>query len=645
MLTADIPQDKPPDPTSAHARIALIGDEAVGKSALVRVLLDLPFPTTHSATFEDAFHWSAPTPLTIIDMAGAAAYDRLRPFSYPGIPAFLICFAVDERRSFRDVEDRWVPELLYYVPGARIHLAALKTDLRDDAETVARMQGNAEEVISEAEGRDMAARIGAVGYDECSALRNEGVREVFEAVVMRETNLAGMDLAEHKGKQSQSDAVTADVASDHIDGAGPEAIRNSRADVPPSVKAKATSSLTKITRKPSITSPRGVVAAKTRPSPSLPASNPMARRPSTTSLSRSPSVSTLRKSDAVIPTPPTTPKLSHTPSVSRRPSVSKSAKVPTSPQLTNSTTFPTIPASARQNTSTTTQLASGSPTTAVVTRRPSTSRLGTTGSATGQSAAVTVSRRLSSSRLASDGSNPTGQRAPTTAAPGEHQRLAPLLVKTANLSHPALHKISTTMTSPTTSTIFIDTAPAGTEPVMMPLRRNGNSTAAAAPALRASPSTTRLATSAATAAKPTAGKPAAAVAKSLPETSLSTPTVRKRNSISSLWKRDASAAKPPQPASGNLQPQQQQSQPQRPVLRSASLRNTTAAAAAAGTKPVTRVAQQRPVPVSDTTSSNKGTEKEKKIPVWERLAGLAKKKMDKQLSAAAATGSAHRSWH
>ncbi|KAI8588077.1 Rho family GTPase, partial [Geranomyces variabilis] len=165
-------------------KIALIGNEAVGKTALVRVLLGLSFPTTHSATFEDEFRWpAAPTPLVIFDMAGAAAYDRLRPFSYPGIPAFLICFAVDERRSFRDVEDKWVPELQYYVPGVRIHLAALKTDLRDDPETAARMLGNAEEAVSEVEGREMAARIGAVGYCECSALRNEAVRELIEEVL------------------------------------------------------------------------------------------------------------------------------------------------------------------------------------------------------------------------------------------------------------------------------------------------------------------------------------------------------------------------------------------------------------------------------------------------------------------------------
>ncbi|KAJ3153471.1 hypothetical protein HDU89_000497 [Geranomyces variabilis] len=658
MLAASATINEVPEHSAAEAKIALIGNEAVGKTALVRVLLGLSFPTTHSATFEDKFRWpAAPTPLVIFDMAGAAAYDRLRPFSYPGIPAFLICFAVDERRSFRDVEDKWVPELQYYVPGVRIHLAALKTDLRDDSETAARMLGNAEEAVSEDEGREMAARIGADGYSECSALKDEGVRELIEEVLRRET--APTQKLPLDGSQELSpDPQTASEASDSADAPNPGVVR-AAATGSPGVELKA-GTVPNVTRKPSLTTSR-VNASKTRPSPSPSAP---ARRPSTTSLSRRTSVSILRTPDA-IPTPPTTPKLSHIEiSVARRPSVSKgSPKVPSSPQLTNSPTS-SIPSSARQGTSTAAQITSGYPT-AGVTRRPSTSRL----AASGSPSPTTVTRRpsLGTVRLTPDAaaSPTTARRTAIAATPvGEHRRgsLPHLVVKTTTIASPAVHAIKSTPGSATAS----NTAAPAAEPVIMPIRRNGvtspasttpSGVAAKTSTLRASPSTTRLAATVSSAASKTA-----AAKKPLPETP-TTPTVRKRNSISSLWKRDAAGgavAAGPTPA--DHQPQEPQKQQQRPVLRSASVRSTaktpaaTTIAPAAAPKPVPRVAQQpssqpsqqRPDTLSGTVTPTKGKEKEKKLPVWERLAGLAKKKVDKQPSAAttaATAGSAHRSWH
>ncbi|KAJ3178032.1 hypothetical protein HDU87_003810 [Geranomyces variabilis] len=653
-------KDEPPELSSASSKIAIIGNEAVGKTALVRVLLGLSFPTTHSATFEDTFEWTAAaSPLSIFDMAGAAAYDRLRPFSYPGIPAFLICFSVDERRSFRDVEDKWVPELQYYVPGVRIHLAALKTDLRDDPETTVRLMGNAEEAVSEAEGREMATRIGAVGYGECSALKNVvAVRELFEELLTRETMVRERKMPQDEAREVLPDPPAALEASDSIAATVPETAQAAAAS--PGGEAKA-STMPNVTRKPSLTTSR-VSASNARPSPSPSAPT---RRPSTTSLSRRTSVLTLRKPDA-IPTPPTTPKLSRIEtSVARRSSLSKSStKVPSSPQLTNSPTS-SIPSSARQSGSTVAQVAFGSPT-AGVSRRPSTSRLAA--SAAPSPTAVTRRPSLGSARLtpAAAASPTTARRAATPA--GEHRRgsLPSLAVKTTTIASPAVHAINSTLGTATSS---ITAAPAA-EPVIMPIRRNGVTTPASTTpgatttsTLRSSPSTTRLA---ATASSSSAASNTAATKKSHPET-LTTPTIRKRNSISSLWKRDAAGgAVAAGPARADQTPQEQQKQQQRPVLRSASVKSTartttaatttTAVASAAAQKPVPRVAEQ-PQPSqqrSDTLSVTvappvKGKEKEKKVPVWERLAGLAKKKVDKQQPSTAATaasaGSGHRSWH
>ena len=61
----------------------------------------------------------------------------------------------------------------YYCPATPIVLVGLKSDLRN-------CQANNKTLISPMKGEEVAARIGAFHYAECSALTNEGVIQVFE---------------------------------------------------------------------------------------------------------------------------------------------------------------------------------------------------------------------------------------------------------------------------------------------------------------------------------------------------------------------------------------------------------------------------------------------------------------------------------
>ena len=44
--------------------------------------------------------------LALWDTAGQEDYDRLRPLSYPETNVILICFAIDQPTSFKNVQDR-----------------------------------------------------------------------------------------------------------------------------------------------------------------------------------------------------------------------------------------------------------------------------------------------------------------------------------------------------------------------------------------------------------------------------------------------------------------------------------------------------------------------------------------------------------
>ncbi|KND02978.1 small GTP-binding protein domain [Spizellomyces punctatus DAOM BR117] len=170
---------------SMPRKIALVGNEGVGKSALVQVFLHNDFPLSYRPTFEDTYSWHSPEfgSVLICDTAGAPAFDRLRPFSYEGVQGFLVCFAVDERRSFRDIEEKWLPEIKYFTPSCTFALVATKVDLRHDRAANARLKINGEIMVTTEEGQKMAENVGATHYLECSAKTKEAIIDVFKAGV------------------------------------------------------------------------------------------------------------------------------------------------------------------------------------------------------------------------------------------------------------------------------------------------------------------------------------------------------------------------------------------------------------------------------------------------------------------------------
>jgi GTPase SAR1 family protein len=71
--------------------------------------------------------------LSVSSYAQLPRYDRLRPLSYPMTDCFLLCFAVNDRASFKEAQDKFVPELRRHCPLAPIILVGTKSDLRATA--------------------------------------------------------------------------------------------------------------------------------------------------------------------------------------------------------------------------------------------------------------------------------------------------------------------------------------------------------------------------------------------------------------------------------------------------------------------------------------------------------------------------------
>ncbi|CAK7269450.1 Rho GTPase [Sporothrix epigloea] len=209
---------------TVQRKLVLLGDGACGKTSLLNVFTRGYFPTVYEPTvFEnyvhDIFVDNVHIELSLWDTAGQEEFDRLRSLSYDDTDLIMLCYSVDSKDSLENVESKWVGEITDNCPGVKLVLVALKCDLReageDDAEDTAATAtaeagsgadktgtnsdtsgvesgsspaGSAaagaaarekKPMINYDQGLEVARRINALRYLECSAMRNRGVNEAF----------------------------------------------------------------------------------------------------------------------------------------------------------------------------------------------------------------------------------------------------------------------------------------------------------------------------------------------------------------------------------------------------------------------------------------------------------------------------------
>jgi len=81
------------------------------------------------------------------------------------------------------VKSKWWPEIQHHAPGVPIILVGTKSDLRNDPNMAAQLAAKGLRVVSIEEAQQRAREIGAVGYMECSALTQEGLKTVFDEAI------------------------------------------------------------------------------------------------------------------------------------------------------------------------------------------------------------------------------------------------------------------------------------------------------------------------------------------------------------------------------------------------------------------------------------------------------------------------------
>lgn len=165
-----------------NIKCVVVGDGAVGKTCLLISYTTNAFPGEYIPTVFDNYSANVmvdgkPVNLGLWDTAGQEDYDRLRPLSYPQTDVFLLAYSVNSKNSFDNIKSKWYQEVKHHAPGVPIILVGTKSDLPQS-----------EHVVSESDASSMVNEIGAVKGLVCSALTQEGLKQIFDEAIRAAMN-------------------------------------------------------------------------------------------------------------------------------------------------------------------------------------------------------------------------------------------------------------------------------------------------------------------------------------------------------------------------------------------------------------------------------------------------------------------------
>ncbi|XP_059188518.1 rho-related GTP-binding protein RhoA-C-like [Centropristis striata] len=166
-------------------KLLIVGDPVCGKTCLLIVFSkdwfsEVFVPKVFENYVADIEVDGKQVELALWDTSDLEDYVRLRPLYYRDTDVILMCFSIDRPDSLENIPEKWIPEVKRFCPNVPIILVGTKKDLRNDEHTRRKLAKMKQEPVKSDEARDMANRINAFGYLECSAKTKDGVKEVFE---------------------------------------------------------------------------------------------------------------------------------------------------------------------------------------------------------------------------------------------------------------------------------------------------------------------------------------------------------------------------------------------------------------------------------------------------------------------------------
>lgn len=125
-----------------------------------------------------------PYTLYLHDTNPSEEHHESRPIAYQNTDIFLVFFSVISPSTVKSVEEKWVSEIRQHCPHVPFLLVGTEIDLRELPEVVESLAKDDERPVTRAHGKQLARKVGAVEYLECSANTLDGVKEVFHEALL-----------------------------------------------------------------------------------------------------------------------------------------------------------------------------------------------------------------------------------------------------------------------------------------------------------------------------------------------------------------------------------------------------------------------------------------------------------------------------
>jgi len=169
-------------------KVVVVGDGAIGKTCLLMCFTQSMFPREYIPTVFDNYsknidYQGQHIRLDLYDTAGQEDYDRLRVISYPNTDVFLVCYAIDNATSLKNIREKWVPELHTHAPDSKLILVGLKADLEEKETKERLIKEEQKKFVKKDTILDTVADIKALDHVKCSALKMTGIEDVFNKAI------------------------------------------------------------------------------------------------------------------------------------------------------------------------------------------------------------------------------------------------------------------------------------------------------------------------------------------------------------------------------------------------------------------------------------------------------------------------------